>query len=111
MALQRAPSSTPKGSMKRSSFGIWRRWNVSIRSRASVKAARLILDKARSGALPDPFTVRDAHRPRWSGLTENEIVADAVDLLTAHGWLTEATVETGGRRTAVYSLTEGARRG
>ena len=79
--------------------------------RASVKAARLILDKARSGALPDPFTVRDAHRPRWSGLTENEIVADAVDLLTAHGWLTEATVETGGRRTAVYSLTEGARRG
>ena len=79
--------------------------------RASVKAARLILDKARSGALPDPFTVRDAHRPRWSGLTENEIVADAVDLLTAHGWLTEATLETGGRRTAVYSLTEGARRG
>lgn len=79
--------------------------------RASVRAAKAILDKARGGALPDPFTVREAHRPRWSGLTEHADVVDAVDLLVAHGWLTETTVETGGRKTAVYSLTEGARRG
>ena len=78
---------------------------------ASVRAARAILAKARSGALPAEFTVRDAHRPRWSGLTENDVVVDAVDLLTAHRWLIEATIDTGGRRTAVYSLTEGARRG
>lgn len=79
--------------------------------RASVRAAKAILDKARGGALPDPFTVREAHRPRWSGLTEHADVVDAVDLLVAHGCLTEAMVETGGRRTAVYSLTGGARHG
>lgn len=79
--------------------------------RASVKAARLILDKARRGDLPEPFTQRDVYRPQWAGLTDREAVADAVDLLAAHGWLTETTIETGGRPTAVYSLSEGARHG
>jgi hypothetical protein len=38
-------------------------------------------------------------------------VADALDLLAAHSWLAEAIVETGGRPTVTYKLTEGARCG
>lgn len=79
--------------------------------RLAVRGARAILGKARAGALADPFTARDVYRPQWAGLTDRAAVADALDLLAAHGWLTEATVETGGRPTTVYSLAEGARHG
>lgn len=79
--------------------------------RLVVRGARLIIDKARAGALPDPFSARDVYRNNWAGLGDRQIVADALDLLVAHEWLAEASVETGGRPTATYSLTEGARRG
>jgi putative DNA primase/helicase len=79
--------------------------------RAAVRAARLILQKAKAGALDDPFSARNVYKPGWSGLGDREVAADALDLLVAHGWLTEATVGTGGRPTTLYSLTEGARRG
>ena len=79
--------------------------------RMSVRAARSIIDKARAGALLAPFTARDVYRNQWAGLSDRAAVADALDLLAAHGWLTEATIETGGRPTATYGLTEGARRG
>lgn len=77
--------------------------------RAAVRAARLLLEKARTGALTEPFSARDVYRPQWSGLTDREGVAEALDLLVAHGWLAEASVESGGRPTMVYTLTEGAR--
>ena len=79
--------------------------------RITVRAARTILDKARAIALPEAFTARDVYRNQWAGLSDRAAVADALDLLAAHGWLTEATLETGGRPTAIYGLTEGARRG
>ena len=79
--------------------------------RMAVRAARTIIDKARAGALPDPFTARDVYRNQWAGLSDRETVADSLDMLAAHGWCTEATIDTGGRPTAIYSLTEGARRG
>jgi len=82
--------------------------------RMTVRAARTIIDKARAGALPDPFTARDVYRNQWAGLSDKGAAADALDLLAAHGWLTEATISAGdggGRPTTVYSLTEGARRG
>lgn len=79
--------------------------------RLAVRGARAILGKARAGALPDPFTGRDVYRPQWAGLTDRAAVADALDLLAAHGWLTETMVETGGRPTTAYALTEAARRG
>jgi len=79
--------------------------------RAAVQAARLIVDKLHAGALTEPFAARDVYRPQWAGLTERESVVDALDLLTRHGWLAEAMVDTGGRPTVVYSLTDGARRG
>lgn len=79
--------------------------------RVTVRAARAILDKARAGALPDPFTTRDVYRNQWAGLSDRVAVTDALDMLAAHGWLTEATVDTGGRPSVTYSLSEGARRG
>lgn len=79
--------------------------------RMIVRAARTIIDRARSEALPDPFTARDVYRNQWAGLSDRAAVADALDMLAGHGWLTETTIETGGRPTATYGLTEGARRG
>ncbi|MDO9093994.1 MAG: YfjI family protein [Rubrivivax sp.] len=79
--------------------------------RTTVRAARTIIDKARATALPNPFTARDVYRNQWAGLSDRAAVADALDMLAAHGWLTEATIDTGGRPTATYGLTEGARRG
>ena len=65
-----------------------------------------------SGALRSRvFTARDVYRNQWAGLSDRAAVADALDMLAAHGWLTEATIETGGRPTATYGLTEGARHG
>lgn len=78
--------------------------------RDGVRAAKAILGKCRSGALPEPFSARDVYRPQWTGLTDREVVADALDMLVEHNWLTEVIADTGGRPTAVYTLTEGARR-
>ena len=79
--------------------------------RMTVRAARTIIDKARARVLPDAFTARDVYRNQWTGLSDKGAVADALDMLGAHGWLNEATAETGGRPTTIYSLIEGARRG
>lgn len=79
--------------------------------RAVVRAAKLVLQKIQSRALPVLFTAREVYRPNWSGLTERDVIADALDLLVGHGWLTEAAVDSGGRPTVAFSLTEGARRG
>lgn len=75
--------------------------------RAAVKAARAVLDRLRTGQLPDPFTARDVYRNAWAALNDRATVADALDLLAAHGWLSEATIDTGGRPTTVYSATAG----
>ncbi len=79
--------------------------------RMTIRAARTIIEKARAGALPVPFTARDVYRNQWAGLSDRAAVSDALDMLAAHGWLTETTAETGGRPTTIYSLSEGARRG
>ena len=79
--------------------------------RTAVQAARSLFNKALTGALPDPFTARDVYRNQWSGLADKVAVGDALDLLAAHGWLSEATFDTGGRPTVIFGLTEGARRG
>ena len=75
-----------------------------------MKAARSLLAKARAGDLNELFTVRDVYRKAWAGL-DKEQATEAADMLAAHGWLTEVTIETGGRPATVYGLAEGARRG
>lgn len=82
--------------------------------RIQIQAASALLTKVRSGALPDPFTARDVYRKDWSGLNDRASVAEALDLLTAHGWVHEHEMPVGtagGRPTMIYSLSEGARRG
>ena len=79
--------------------------------RLTLRAARAVIEKAKAGALPNPFTARDVYRHQWAGLADKAAVADALDLLAAHGWLTETTCETGGRPTTVYALADGARHG
>jgi hypothetical protein len=80
-------------------------------TRTTLRAARSVLDRARAGQLPAAFTARDVYRNQWAGLGDRVVVGDALDLLAAHGWLTEVTAETGGRPTVVYVLVEAARRG
>mgnify|MGYP001260840835 CR=1 FL=1 len=76
--------------------------------RTVIRAAKLILAKLREGALREAFTSRDVYRPEWSGLTDREVVEKALDMLAAHGWLAETTMDTGGRPATVYTLTPGA---
>jgi putative DNA primase/helicase len=66
--------------------------------------AKAILSKIRIGALPSGFTVRDAWRPQWTGLTELKKVKAGVELLVEHDWLTEARKNTGGRPTFEYEI-------
>ena len=77
--------------------------------RAVVRAARLIVGKAKAGALGVVFTARDVYRKDWAGLTVREHVEEALDLLVSLGWLHELRPDTGGRPTLQYMLTEGAR--
>lgn len=79
--------------------------------RMVVRAARTILEKARAQSLPNPFTARDVYRNQWAGLSDRNAVADALDMLAAHGWLIETELSTGGRPSTIYSLMEGARHG
>ena len=76
--------------------------------RSTVRAARAIVGKARTEALPNAFTARDIYRHQWSGLSDRGVVADALDMLASYGWLTETTIDTGGRPSVTYGLTEGA---
>jgi putative DNA primase/helicase len=72
--------------------------------RMTLKAARAILDRVKAGDLTDPFSARDVYRPQWANLSDRATVSDALDMLVAHGWLLDASVETGGRPTTIYSL-------
>jgi hypothetical protein len=81
--------------------------------RVAVRGAKTIIGKARSGALPDPFTARNVYSNHWAGLDKTG-TADALDLLTAHRWLIETELSgslTGGRPTTTYRLADGARNG
>ena len=74
--------------------------------RVAVHAARAILKRSQMGDLAQPFTARDVYRNQWAGLGDRATVEDGLDLLVAHGWLDEATAETGGRPSVVYTLRE-----
>lgn len=75
--------------------------------RATVRSAKAILRKLETGALAEPFSARDVHRKCWSGLSDARTVADALDMLAAHGRLIEDAIETGGRPKTIYCRPEG----
>ena len=67
-------------------------------------AAKAILKKIRAGALPGVFLSWQVWRPGWTGLTDREVVSDALDLLADYGWLKIHRVETGGRPSIEYEV-------
>ena len=69
---------------------------------SGLHGARLLLK--RKDKLPDGFRVRDIRRKGWAGLTEVEVVNDAVDLLCEHGYLIERPISPElGRPTVTFS--------
>jgi putative DNA primase/helicase len=72
-----------------------------------VAAAKSILERVRKGDLPESFTARDVHRPRWSGLTEIEQVRAGLDLLVDIDHLAAASTtvgEDGGRPKVIFTV-------
>ncbi|WP_158875216.1 YfjI family protein [Antarcticirhabdus aurantiaca] len=69
------------------------------------EGARLIAE--RRGQLPDPFTARDVHKKDWSGLTDRDAVASAIEILigTHHCREVAAKADTNvrGRPTTSYT--------
>lgn len=76
----------------------------SYASRPDVDAAKTVIAKLKSGALPVEFTARDCYRHGWSGLTTAEEAHAAIKLLIDFKYVTEKPIpphETG-RPTRVY---------
>jgi putative DNA primase/helicase len=69
-----------------------------------LRAARALLAKLRSGKLTSPFTSRDVYRAAWAGLSDREVVEEALNTLTDHDWVREVVIETGGRSRREYCL-------
>ena len=78
---------------------------------AHVNAAKHLLDKVQEGKLGRQFTPRELKRKGWSGLTTDDAVGGALDLLVQTNWLRVSTQETGGRPTEVYTIHPQARTG
>ena len=75
--------------------------------RPTVKAAKAILSKVRTGSFEGPFTARQVYRAGWESLSDRETVEAALDLLLDYGWLGDTTSAEGGRPTTLYSLRTG----
>lgn len=69
---------------------------------AEVPAAKAILAKLRSGALPKTFSSRDVWRPGWANLTDLDQVHKALALLVELDWITSTREETSGRPKVIY---------
>lgn len=59
----------------------------------------------RRSELGESFTARDVYRRGWSGLTDADTVAEALDVLAEYRHLAASTVETGGRPSLAYAWT------
>jgi hypothetical protein len=70
-------------------------------------AVRLLGEKLRARKLMSPFTVRDAYRPQWTGLTEPEDAARALEVLEDLGWVVSEQrprITMGGRPAIAYCI-------
>ena len=52
-----------------------------------VEAAKLIHKRITKGDLRDGFSARDIYHPQWSGLTDSDLVNEAVELLVDLNWI------------------------
>jgi hypothetical protein len=67
-----------------------------------VAAAHAILRHIRKGDLEDGFTARMVYRKQWSGLPDEEIVRQGLELLVDYRWLKPEDIKTAGRTTTRY---------
>jgi putative DNA primase/helicase len=70
---------------------------------AKATAARLILAKLRAGKLRSPFAAWEAIRPQWAGLTDREVVDEALTALVDAGWLRHGVTATRGKARTEYT--------
>jgi hypothetical protein len=70
----------------------------------STAAAKAILARIRRGDLEDGFTARDIYRHHWSELSDHSRTQAGLDLLADFDWIAPQISQTGGRRTAAYSI-------
>jgi hypothetical protein len=76
-------------------------------SQVETSAATAILNRIRNDDLPEGFTARDVHRPRWSHLSDRAHVQSGLDLLCDLDWLAaerRGPTDAGGRPTLVYHI-------
>lgn len=71
---------------------------------AHVNAAKHLLYKIQKGKLGQQFTPREVKRKGWSGLTTDDAVGGALDLLVQTNWLRVSAQDTGGRPAEVYTV-------
>lgn len=76
----------------------------------NAEAARAIWRRVRKDDLQAPFTARDIQRKGWSGLNDKDRIAAGLAALLDADWLSAVEVETGGRRSTVYSPNPKAKR-
>ena len=77
--------------------------------RPVVGAAKSIMKKVQAGALPAMFTARDVHQRGWSGLTDRDVVGEALDMLATHRHLVEieeAPGAKGGRPKVIFTMND-----
>lgn len=68
----------------------------------SLQGAKLLLK--RKDKLPDGFKARDIKRRDWAGLTDSDVVNDALDILCEHGYLIEQPINPAlGRPTVTFT--------
>ena len=66
--------------------------------------ARALAKRIQRGDLKGSFTLRDAYRNQWSGLTDGDEVLLGIDLLEALGWVRGREERTAGRPTVSYQI-------
>ncbi|WP_222184834.1 YfjI family protein [Geminicoccus harenae] len=72
--------------------------------RSDLTAARVLGQKILEGRLADGFTLRDAYRPQWAGLSHRETVAAAIEVLEDLDWLQPKKQESSGRPKIVFRI-------
>lgn len=66
-------------------------------------AAKAIIHRLRKGDLKQKFAGWNVWRPGWAGLSDRQLVNDALQLLVDLDWLSCSKHETGGRVATVYT--------
>lgn len=71
---------------------------------AAAGVAKEIVKKIQSGDLKAEFASKDVWRPQWSKLRDREVVNAGLAMLVDYDWLSQRTVQTGGRPATVYQV-------